>query len=146
MRDIDFIAEEIFLMNDPVMQEFRAALWPDPTPAPHGACEGLGLEQRGTYLCRLCGHRTRSCADCMAGTDDGPCEASVCLWCGYSRLEWGSDGLFIRWHCRACGPPGQEGRCPVCQTYGAWDQIEHLLYCAICEYRRDLRLFWGAES
>jgi hypothetical protein len=144
MRDIDFIAEEIFLMNDPVMQEVRAELWPDPTPEPHGAREVLRSERRGLYTCRLCGQRTMSCDDCSAGTDDGPCEASVCLFCGYSCLEWGSHGLFLRWHCRTCGPPGQEGRCPVCQTSGAWYQVAHLRYCTICEYRSDLRLFWGA--
>lgn len=139
----DPLAEEIFLARDPIVEEVRAALWPDPAPGPFDARQEPLSERRGTYLCRLCGQRTRSCAECSAGTEDGPCEASVCLWCGSSCLEKTAEGLMLRWQCRVCGRPDRQGRCPDCQTWGAWYQVEHLVYCTVCEYRRDLRLFWG---
>ena len=142
----DPIAEALFLWNDPVVEEMRAALWPEPEPAPHGARQE-GLPPEGwTRLCRLCRQLTHTVGRCYGGTEDGPCEDTVCLWCGYSCLEWTEDGIAVRWHCRACGPPDQAGRCPSCQTYGAWYQVEYVSYCTICEYRRDHRLFWGIEE
>ena len=136
----------LFLWNDPIVQEMHAWLWPEPETAPHGAMSQVWSERRGVYTCRICGRRTVRVAECSAAVDDGPCEAAVCLWCGYSCLDWGSQGPVLRWQCRTCGHPDTSGCCPGCQTYGAWYHVEHLSYCVVCEYRKDHRLFWGTEE
>lgn len=142
----DFFAEEIFLQHDPVMAEVRAELWPDPEPAPHGEWGARQWERRGTYRCPVCRQLTIRVGICSAGMEDGPCEQDVCLWCGYSSVEQGPDGPFVLWQCRACGPPTTGGRCPDCGTYGGQTQIGPAVWCAICTYHRDVRLYWGVEE
>ena len=142
----DILAEMIFLEKDPVMQEVRAELWPSPEPEPHGALARCLPPRRGVYSCPTCRQRTVFVGTCDGADEEGPCDGDACLWCGYSCLEWTTSGVCLRWRCRACGPPDHCGRCPACQTYGGWYQVEHLSYCTICEYRLDSRLFWGMEG
>ena len=142
----DLLAEALFLDHDPVMQEIRAELWPVPEPEPHGALMPLPQPRRGVYTCPTCTQRTVCTGSCDGADEDGPCDDNVCLWCGYSCLEWTTRGLYLRWQCRPCGPTDDAGRCPACHTYQAWYRVEHLAYCTVCEHCRDLRLFWGVED